>query len=215
MAKQTRGEVPDDLTFLREAGFAKGDPNTLRDAILYLASRCGYVYPVKIAKLLYLAELEHIDRVGKRLTSAEFLHDNYGPNPREAALVIDCLEMGGWLETSVETTKRGYVMTKIKPIKALPRLGLSNEAIRTLDNVVSRWKFRNTDSIVAAAKQTEPFKATPEYERIDLDGYLAARNLLASENIQNQLKKSEEDIRAGRYKKFKTKEQALAYLDSL
>lgn len=168
---------PDDLSFLREMGFMKGDPNLLRDAILYLAAKCGYVYPVKIAKLLYLAELEHINRVGKRLTSAEFLSDNYGPNPREAGIVVDFLEMDGWLQSGVETTKRGYVMTKIRLAKSLPKLGLSEDATETLDLIVRSWKFRNTDAIVAASKATEPFKETPKGALIDLHDYLTARNL--------------------------------------
>ena len=204
-----------NLSFLKELGYVKGDPNILRDSILYLANRCGYVYPVKIAKLLYLAEIEHIDRVGKRLTSAEFISDNYGPNPREATLVIDLLEMEGWLKSSVETTKRGYMMTKIRPSRPLPKLGLSGEAIRTLEIVVHRWKFRNTDRIVAASKETAPFKAAPSQSPIDLDDYLTERNLLASPRIQHQVAESEEDLKQGRFRKFTAKGHALEYLDSL
>ena len=206
---------PEDLSFLVEAGFVKGDPNILRDAILYLTAKCGYVYPVKLAKLLYLAELEHINRVGKRLTSAEFLHDNYGPNPREATLIIDFLEMDGWLRKEVETTKRGYHMTKIRLARPAPKLGLSPDAVETLRSVAASWKFRNTDAIVAASKETEPFRNTPKGARIDLNDYLAGRNLLAGTGIREQVAESQDDIGHGRHRRFASKGEALSYLDSI
>lgn len=208
-------DKPEDLSFLKELGFVKGDPNLLRDTILYLAAKCGYVYPVKIAKLLYLAELEHINRVGKRLTSTEFVHDNYGPNPREASLIVDFLEMDGWVQSGVETTKRGHLMKKIRLAKPPPKLGLSDEAIETLNSIVTRWKFRNTDAIVAASKETEPFRRTPKGALIDLDDYLVGRNFVAGRSIGEQVTQSEDDIEHGRYRKFTTKGEALSYLDSV
>ncbi len=208
-------ESPDDLSFLQELGYVKGDPNLLRDAILYLTAKCGYVYPVKIAKLLYLAELEHINRVGKRLTSAEFIHDKYGPNPREAGLIVDFLEMNGWLQKEVEASKRGHLMTKIRIARSPSRFGLSNDAVATLNSIAARWKFRNTDAIVAASKETEPFRNTPKGAPIDLDDYLAGRNLLAGKSVREQVAESVDDIEHGRIRKFASKTEVRSYLDSV
>ncbi len=209
-----RGETI-DLSFLKEPLGLKGDPNTIRDAILLITTKCSVVFPLKIAKLLYLAELEFIKKFGKRPTDNLFISDHYGPNAPEAALIEKIMATKGIVRTEDVRTHRDHIMKRIYPVNSIDDISIPKDYVDCINAVCKTYGRMKTDNLVKASKNTDPYRDTPKKEEINFDDFIREREYLMQPEVSDKIQKSIAEINNGKYRELKSKSEAIAFIDSL
>lgn len=153
------------------SGFLPKKLSKIQDVVVFFAFQASRLTATRLQKLIYLAELRAIERLGKRLTKARFLNYDYGPWSKDVALVAD-----GFEHEDIEVKKStydGHEVRMYKPsVNETEILSLTDEEIDILKEVLADWKYRKTNHIVREAKETEPFVWSKYGEEIDFDAYL-------------------------------------------
>lgn len=148
-----------------------GDPERIQDAVRAVLTKLDWVYPTKLVKLLYLAEVAHIQKTGERLTGARFKSDLYGPNSPEVHVVVESMT-DDELEVGKSKSARGHEMTFLKPRqRPMATHVLTLDERRTIRDVVEAWGYAAHDKLVAASKRTHPYVDVKKGEWLPLDDY--------------------------------------------
>jgi len=126
----------------------------VRSVVAYLTYSSPYpLNATRIMKLAYLAELTALERLGRRLTNAEFRSWNYGPYSWDVALAMEGMpELRVQLKATPKGEGKFFVPTQDKA-----KVFLSKEETRLLDEVVGNWLRVPNDKLIAATKRTPPY----------------------------------------------------------
>jgi len=152
----------------------------------------------RIMKLAYLAELRAIETWGRRLTSAEFKHWNYGPWSPDVALAMEGVPE---LRVEVKETSKGRKGKFFHRTQRSATLSsLTEEEADLLKGVLSYWEHVPNDRLVEATKKSPPFIWTEFGDAIPFEEYedFAARLRRARDDTLEEVIElnSKEDVRA-------------------
>lgn len=127
----------------------------LRDVIYYLIDKLGFIESrTKLVKLIYLADVEAKNELGRTITGLTYVYHFYGPYAPE--IIETALEMDG------EGIKEVYnpYFDRYEYIKEGQdiEIGLTKEEIKVLDKIIEEYGRLRTNDIKEKAYQTEPMK---------------------------------------------------------
>jgi len=147
--------------------------NTLQNVITYLCFKVTTLSQTKLMKLVYLADVYHMERFGTRLTDAKFKHWYFGPYSEEVESEIEHLCQEGILKTETYQTNSGKVAEIPKPKIKQTTVNLPESALLVLDDIVNDWNTANSDEVTKYAKTCLPFVGTDfgkeiNFKRIDV-----------------------------------------------
>ncbi len=144
----------------------------LRDIIVFFTYKTKYLTEIRLIKLIYLAELCAIEKLGKRLIDIDFKSYFYGPYSDVINLTGQAISGKDIIMEYKETNKNGLYATFFKTTKDKTCVEhLETDEFEVLDEVVRNWGFKPTVEIVTATKETEPYLQTEFGDIIDLDKY--------------------------------------------
>ncbi len=146
---------------------AKVDPK-VRGVVLYFTYRNPFPLPsTRLMKLAYLAELRALESLGHRLTTADFIHYNYGPFSRDVALAMEGVPE---LRVEFKQSPRGKGRF-LSPAQKKVKVDLTNEEMALLESVLRDWQHVDSEVLVAATKRSPPFVWTEFGDPIPFDRY--------------------------------------------
>jgi uncharacterized phage-associated protein len=184
----------------------------LRELIHYILSDFPdkRVSTRRLEKLVYVAELEAIDRFGHRLTDLKFIRDDYGPCSHELLrLAVEDFDFETFEFEGVE----GRAFRKPSPMEYTLLDGETMDILRTID---SRWGQRSPDALVEYSRSTDPYKDAELYAPIDFDKYKACADALYRDpRLVANLEQARKDIERGDCVVINDDEGLDEYFDSM
>ncbi len=135
-----------------------------RRAMLYLIEQLGEVGVMKLEKILYLADLEHYQRYGRKITGARWVRQRLGP---VAKSVLPSTRMMAGQEISVSKALVGdYTSDVYRPgprPRFHPQLAASEQAV--LDQIIELTRSISATDAARLTYETTPMLARLEIER--------------------------------------------------
>lgn len=146
-------------------------PDMLVRAVL--ARQPEGAYTRRLVKLSFLAETAYAADFGRRLSSATYIRDHYGPNSRdlvEAALdlpseIAACETCESPIETDVSAT-RFTPTAQCEPELTSQQLGF-------FDAFMDAHRWETTQNLVDEARRTSLYLLAKFKARLDFDGWIA------------------------------------------
>ncbi len=152
----------------------------IRDIIVYFAFKTKFLTERRLMKLIYVSEIYHIKKFGKRLTNACFYNYRYGPWSPDIDLIGEVIS-GEDILIDYETTRNGHEASFFKPNVSETTVNLSEEEISTLEDVLKDWKFKRTYELINFTKSTVPYRESEFGEVIDFRKYV--KEIILDEEI--------------------------------
>lgn len=143
--------------------------DVLENAITYLCFKARTLSHIKLTKLVYLADMYHMERFGRRLTNVPFKHWHYGPWAQEVDSAIERLCGMGVIKQKPYLTRQGYKAEIPKPNVRQTTVKLSPSAKAALEDVVDDWGAVGSEEVISFVKSSLPLVGTPFGEDIDFD----------------------------------------------
>jgi len=147
----------------------------LKAVILYFAENTNpqYLGKVKLMKLLYFLDFQHVKRHGAPVLGDQYYHLPMGPVPTVSKNLVDDLitdpENAKLADTIAIETPPNTQMQKIVPLRKLTKhdLDLFTPAeLAVLEDVAKRFHNTTADSIIAASHEEAPWRETEELQEI-------------------------------------------------
>ncbi len=200
----------------RNAKMTLAIDHKLRDIIVFFTYKTKYLTEIRLVKLIYLAELQAIEKLGKRLTEIEFKSYHYGPYSDEIAITGQAIA-GEDITMEFEETNKDHYATFFKTTKRETCVEhLTEEECNILEEVRKEWGFKPTEKIVLATKKSEPYVQTKLWDVIDLNKYKENMDLIYRNNkLLASVKQSMIEAQEGKGVLCSTAEELENYFDSL
>ena len=141
--------------------------NILQNVLTYLCFKAKTLSQSKLMKLVYLADVYHMERFGARLTNVPFKHWHYGPWSEEVDSEIERLCGMGIIKQEPYLTRSGLKAEVPKPNVNQTTVNLSESALEVLSDIIEDWGTASSDEVITHAKTSLPFVGTPFGEQID------------------------------------------------
>jgi uncharacterized phage-associated protein len=173
--------------------------NLLENVITFLCFQNTTLSQTKLIKLIYLADVYHMEKYGKRLTNVPFRHWYYGPYSEVIGEELEHLCGEGIINQKVYQTRSGYFAEIPTPNVKETTIELPNKALEVLKAVVEDFGNMNTDQIVKITKAGPPFADTPfgeeiDFERIDVAVEIAKKLGISIEKAATELVEKNKDL---------------------
>lgn len=159
----------------------------------------------RLMKLYYMAEIRSIEIRGKRLSSVDFVNWKYGPWSQAVAMISDASHPD--IEMKTSTSLRGRKYKIYGPKIPETKVALDKAEMAVLSEVLDEWKGKETEPLVQASKETEPFQQSNYREKINFDAYVKCLAELGSQQAQGEMKKNLADALAGKGSIIKNKSE--------
>jgi hypothetical protein len=135
-----------------------------RRAMLYVIEQLGEVGVMKLEKILYLADLEHYQRYGRKITGARWVRQRLGP---VAKSVLPSTRMMAGQEITVSKALVGdYTSDVYRPgphPRFHPQMAASERAV--LDQIIELTRSISATDAARLTYETTPMLARLEIER--------------------------------------------------
>lgn len=149
------------------AGGAQGEhdvqPTRLHELTYELARLCPGLGRTKLAKLLYLIDLEHFCRRGVTLTGAIYVREKKGPMP--LALYKVERDLRGWALRLAPEQVGAYVEVQHWAEAGALQPVFEPGAAEVVDMIVSTYGSMPLRNIIQVVYETEPMRALLELEK--------------------------------------------------
>ena len=163
------------------------DPeNILQNTITYLCFKVRPLSQTKLMKLIYLANVYHMEQYGSTLAKTSFKHWHYGPYSGQVDSEIEKLYGEGILKSKTCKTQSGYDAEVPVPNIKSTTVELTDEAKAVLDEIIEDWGNASTNDIVSFAKTSLPFLGTPFGKKIDFSRVDLVAEVAKSKNISRE-----------------------------
>ncbi len=176
------------------------DPgNILQNVITYLCFKVRSISQTKLMKLVYLANVYHMERYGSPLANTSFKRWHYGPYSAEVDREIEKLYGEGILKSKMCKTQSGFEAEVPTPNVKSTTVELTDEATAILNDIVDDWGDASTNDIVNFAKTSLPFIGTPfgrkiDFSRIDLVAEVAKSKNISMEDAATMLVENNKEL---------------------
>jgi uncharacterized phage-associated protein len=150
-------------------------------------------------KLIYLADVYHMEKYGKRLTDVPFRHWHYGPYSETIDQEIELLCGEGIIKQETYQTRTGHYAEIPKPNVERTTVNMPDEALDTMKEIVEDYGEMNTEQIVKIAKSGPPFAGTPfgkeiDFQRIDVVTELSKKLGISTEEAATTLAENNKEL---------------------
>ena len=162
----------------------------------------------RLMKLYYMAEIRAIEKLCKRLSAVDFVNWKYGPWSQAVAMVADSIHPDIEMKKGTSRNKR-FKIYKAKIPKT--KVDIEDEELNLLSEVLDEWKNKETDVLVQASKETEPFKQSNYGEVVNFNAYAECLAELKSKQAQEEMNKNFSDAIAGKGITIKNKTELEKY----
>jgi hypothetical protein len=138
-----------------------------------LARQPKGAYTRRLVKLSFLAEVAYAADKGRRLSSAGYIRDHYGPNSRElveAALTLP--ENLAGCETDTSPVEPDALATRFIPTESCEPT-LSPEQVDFLDRFMEAHRWESTQNLVDEARRTSLYLEAKFKASLDFDRWIA------------------------------------------
>lgn len=140
---------------------------SLKSVIFFLIDQSSYEIGItKLMKLVFLADVEHVQLYGERLCDIDWTWYNYGPFSRRVYDSIEALDSEGYVQ-DVLTTERGSVGRSSMPTMA-PSHVLGARHRYTLRRVLDRYGSLSVSAIKQVAYATETMRQAEPGMQLDV-----------------------------------------------
>ena len=142
----------------------KLDPEKIVNAVAFFASKCDGATKMKICKLLYFADKEHLLRYGRPITGDSYVRMTYGPTP-SAGLNL----MRGMASSRLTVLFQSKIAVHANDVRALssPDLSVfSKSDLRVMQEVCEKYGRLNASQLSRASHKEPSWKKTPENKLI-------------------------------------------------
>lgn len=190
----------------------------IKNVLQFLISKSDYLTEKRMQKLFYIAEIEYIQKYGKRFSDVTFISHKHGMYSFDIKYLLDTLEDEGKITSVFKKTKDGYDAQFFHPNKRKIIIELNDKRIEILNAIIKNFIFRSTEEIIKFAKSTKPYKTTPLGKKIDLERYAEEcfdDSLLRDKKITSDIIESEREYKKGVFTKFDSHSKLLKHLDSV
>jgi len=131
----------------------------LKELVLYIVDQVadldGYTTTIRLVKYIYLIDLEHYRRYGKKLTDLRWFYHHYGPYafalPKIGRSIGFDLRQE---EFETQSGKKGRVF-RVREPQDLPE-GLSFSVASMINGLLQIWANQDTSELLAYVYKTEP-----------------------------------------------------------
>ena len=195
----------------------EGIPNIdlAKEIIGVLAQRGVYLTTVRVQKLLYLVERQHVLDTGGRAFFLDYRYDRFGMySPTLNRLIVQLSPAKDHLRVTDITSERGPGR-RIRWVGKGLALSIPEQLGLAVAKVLSRWGFLDSKTLVDAAKLTAPFIYARKGETLDwkmLADERCAEDEKLSEEGSRRLREAEERIAEGKYRVFDSPDDVIEYL---
>jgi hypothetical protein len=146
------------------------DPDRLGQLILYIVDHVrdlgGFTTTTRLAKLLYLIDLEHQRRYGNTMTGLNWVFHNYGPWSFELPDV--CSQMGYQLAQEEFVNRRGWRGKLLEvPFQQEFPDGFTYPLQVMINGLLKTWADRETYELLDYVYRTEPMRKATRGEALD------------------------------------------------
>ncbi len=178
----------------------KPDPkNTLQNVITYLCFKTNTLSQTKLMKLVYLADVYHMQKYGSRLTDVPFRYWHYGPFAEEVNNELERLCGEGIIKQECYQTRAGYIAEIPTPRVENTTVKLSKKALAILDTIIDEWGDSSTEEVVTYAKTTLPFIGTTfgediDFKRMDIVEELAKKKNISLREVATSIVENNKDL---------------------
>jgi uncharacterized phage-associated protein len=153
-----------------------GQPQPITDPvealIAYFVSKLrGKRQPMgrtKLVKLLYFADLYHLELFGSQITDLSYYHYKHGPFSGGVYEAMGRLQEAGILAEREVTTAGGHKAYILRPTVSRATIRMSSSVRETADIVLEEWGSATAKQIEKAAKATIPFLRADFEQKLDL-----------------------------------------------
>lgn len=142
-------------------------------SILYFAANTKYLGKIKLMKLLYYLDFEHVRRYGQPVLGDEYVHLEKGPIPSLTMNLISNLydePDDARLNDTVEIqTPSGTQMQKVIPVREFSERDqecFTPSEWLILQEIARRFKQTKTDDIISASHKEAPWLKTDYLQKI-------------------------------------------------
>ena len=144
--------MPKDKPTLEEAHIAfKPKPEKIVECLLYLLTKVEDLDQYKACKLIYLADVEHLNRFGRPITYDSIVALKKGPVPSTTYDIIKGNANGrkrvNFDDLPFDRKVEGKFIYLVNPKRAVNMKKLSESDIQILDEIIEEYAHQNFDEL--------------------------------------------------------------------
>jgi uncharacterized phage-associated protein len=144
-----------------------GSPVPLRDLIFFLIQESPRDLSItKLMKLVFLAEVEHVQLYGERLCDIDWTWYNYGPFSQSVYGAVESLDAEGLIQDVLMTQQHSVRNLDMPEVDIPTAIGARHRY--TAKRVLSRYGHLSLHAIKQVAYATETMRHAEQGERLDL-----------------------------------------------
>ena len=119
-------------------------------------------------KLLYFTDFDYYEKYGEQVMGLTYIHNHYGPTPREFVKVVEGMKQGGDLE-EVKSTHFVYEQKKFLPRRSADLSKLSAQETAMVDSVLARYGDLSATQLTELSHEDPPWVAAKPGENLDYE----------------------------------------------
>ena len=142
-------------------------PAPLRDLVLFLIHESSQEVGItKLMKLVFLADVEHVQLYGERLCDIDWTWYNYGPFSQSVYGAVEALDSEGLIQDILMTEQRSIKSLDMPAVEALMEISARHRY--TARRVLSRYGKLSLHAIKQVAYGTETMRRAEQGKRLDV-----------------------------------------------
>ena len=142
-------------------GFKTIDIDLIEKVVSYIAFSRENLYKTILMKFLWYIDKISFERYGKAITGLVYVHETYGALPKGHYNLIGLKNIN-----SVEVVENGVYKIKIMPSDRINFVDLDKSVKNIIDEVLDRFKGKDTNEIVNIMHSENEYRGTNMYEII-------------------------------------------------
>jgi uncharacterized phage-associated protein len=143
------------------------DPEKIVNALSLVATRCPRATKMKVCKLLYFADKEHLLQYGRPITGDTYVRMTYGPTPSTGLNL-----MRGMAASRLTAMFQGKIAihgNEVRPLTSPDLRVFSRSDLRVLEEISERYGKYNAAQLSKLSHQEAAWIKTPANGLIDFE----------------------------------------------
>lgn len=145
------------------SGYQKFNFEKAKQLIIYFSSKIDYLSRTKLNKLLFYSDFSSFKKSTVSITGMTYIHDHYGPVPKNSYLIYSALEDIGSIEWIPFPSYNGEM---VSPKEVFDKSLFSEQELSLLENIVDQFRNDNANDISLKSHEEKAYKQTSMKEEI-------------------------------------------------
>ena len=151
----------------------KLDPEKIVNAVAYFGAKCPGSTKMKVCKLLYFADKEHLLRYGRPITGDTYVRMQYGPTPSVGLNLMR--SMASSKLTALFQQKVAVHGNEVRALSSPDLNVFSRSDVRIMDEILGRYGQFTAPQLSRISHQEPTWRKTPENGLIDFELFFEGR----------------------------------------